>query len=167
MPGTMRLTTIRRLLIAALVWASATAGAFSFCAPDQVDLKGAWGSARFSVEVADDHEERARGLMFRESLPRSAGMLFIYEQPAPLAFWMRNTLIPLDMIFLDETGVVRKIHENAIPLDETPISGGDAPMLAVLEINGGLARKLGITEGSALRHPGLPQSNAAWPCAAQ
>lgn len=166
MLGTMRFTTTKQLLLSAVIWASATAGAFSMCAPSHVELRGDWGSARFSVEVADEAQERSRGLMFRETLARSAGMLFIYQQTQPLAFWMRNTLIPLDMIFLDEAGVIRKIHENAIPHDETPISGGDDPLLAVLEINGGLSRKLGITVGSTLRHPGLPQDVAAWPCAA-
>lgn len=147
-----------------MVWASATAGAFAVCAPDRVDLRGDWGQVRFSVEVADTGPERSRGLMFRESMPRSSGMLFVYQRPEPLAFWMRNTLISLDLLFLDDTGTVVTIHENAVPLDETPLSGGPDPLLAVLEINGGLAAQLGITVGSQLRHPQLPQQQAAWPC---
>jgi hypothetical protein len=115
------------------------------------------------VEVADDPAERAQGLMNRPSLPRGAGMLFLYEAPQRATFWMRNTLIPLDMIFMDETGTVTRIHENAVPLDETTIDGGDG-VRAVLEINGGLARAIGIGVGSELRHPGLDQSRAAWPC---
>ncbi len=134
------------------------------CAADKVDLRGDWGKARFTVEIADDPAERAEGLMFRESMPQLAGMLFVYERPQPLAFWMRNTLISLDLLFLDETGTIVTIHENAVPLDETPLSGGNRPLLAVLEINGGMARKLGIGPGTQLRHPQLPQGVAAWSC---
>ena len=101
--------------------------------------------------------------MFRDTMPKSAGMLFVYPKPQTVGFWMKNTLIPLDMIFLDETGTVRRVHSNAIPHDETPIMGGDG-ILAVLEINGGLAEVYGITEGSQLQHPALNPETAAWPC---
>ena len=101
--------------------------------------------------------------MHVESMPTMKGMLFVYERSQPASFWMRNTLIPLDMIFMDETGTVTRIHENAVPLDETPIPGGDS-VRAVLEINGGLSSRLGIDEGTVLRHPAMPQDAAAWPC---
>ncbi len=152
---------IRAALIAALALAGGSASAA--CTDTAVDIRGDWGSARFTVEVADEPAERAQGLMNRPSMPRSAGMLFLYERPQRATFWMRNTLIPLDMIFMDETGTVTRVHENAVPLDETTIDGGEG-VLAVLEINGGLARAIGIAEGSELRHPGLDQSIAAWPC---
>jgi uncharacterized membrane protein (UPF0127 family) len=100
--------------------------------------------------------------MFRESLPREAGMLFLYEYPQQLSFWMRNTLIELDMIFLRPDGVVAHVHERAQPLDETPITGGRG-LVAVLEVNGGLAREMGIVPGVALRHPFFGD-RAAWPC---
>lgn len=133
------------------------------CDPARAELRGPFGTAAFSVEIADDAEERARGLMFRERLAASAGMLFVYETAQPVAFWMKNTLIPLDMIFLDASGVVTKVHENAVPHDETSIPG-EGDVLAVLEINGGLARRIGIAPGAELRHPALPQDIAAWPC---
>jgi uncharacterized protein len=139
------------------------AAAAAQCASDRVELRGEWGQARFTVEVVDTPESRAQGLMFRESLPRSAGMLFIYEAPTRASFWMRNTLIPLDMLFVDPTGVVTHIHHDARPLDETPIPGGDN-VLMVLEINGGMARAIGIETGSELRHPRLAQDSAAWAC---
>ena len=145
----------------ALLWLAGAAAAA--CRPDVVDLRGPWGQARFTVEIADTPATQARGLMHRESLPRGAGMLFLYDTPQRVAFWMRNTLIPLDMIFMDPSGTVTRIHHEAVPLDETPIDGGPG-VLAVLEINGGLARRLGIDVGSELRHPRLPQSAAAWPC---
>lgn len=148
------------LALAALLMPAA---ALAECRADTVELRGDGGSARFSVEIADDAAERARGLMHRESMPRSAGMLFIYEQPQSVSFWMENTLIPLDMVFLDRTGTVRRVHENAKPLDRTAIPGGDE-ILAVLEINGGLARRMGIAPGTQMRHPAFGEA-AVWPCA--
>ena len=133
------------------------------CSPDVAELRGTGAAARFSVEVADDPAERAVGLMNRESMPSSAGMLFVYERPQRAQFWMRNTLIPLDMIFVNQTGLVTHVHENAIPLDETGIDGGP-DVKFVLEINGGLARALGIGAGAALRHPAVPQDQAIWRC---
>ncbi len=133
------------------------------CQADRVWLRGAWGSAYFTVEVADTPQGRSRGLMHREALPRRAGMLFIYDQAQPVSFWMKNTLIPLDMIFADATGTVRRVHHMARPHDETAIPGG-GPVKAVLEINGGLARDMGIGPGTQLRHPAFATAVAAWPC---
>lgn len=101
--------------------------------------------------------------MFRDALAPSAGMLFVYDQERSVSFWMRNTLIPLDMIFIGSDGVVDKVHANAIPLDETPIFGGGEVQF-VLEINGGFAERLGIEEGSEAQHPLIPQEVAAFPC---
>lgn len=139
------------------------AAAASECVENRVDLRGDWGTARFTVEVADDDQERGQGLMHRKSMAMSAGMLFIYPRPQQATFWMRNTLIPLDMIFLDATGRVSRIHENAIPLDDTTIDGGSG-VLAVLEINAGLAQAVGIDVGSHLRHPSFSPEIAIWPC---
>lgn len=134
------------------------------CSESQVDLRGPWGQARFSVEVADDPQERAQGLMFREELSPRAGMIFVYERPQQVAFWMKNTLIPLDMIFADETGRVTRVAENAIPGDLTAIDGGEG-VLVVLEINGGLAATYGIGPGTEMRHPAFDSETASWPCA--
>jgi len=152
----------RTLLFTFLANLGAATAVQAACVNTQVDLRGDWGQARFSVEVADDPGERSQGLMNRESMPRSVGMLFVYDQPQRVAFWMRNTLIPLDMIFLDETGTVVRVHENAIPLDETTIPGGDS-IQYVLEINAGLSSRLGIDEGTVLRHPAIGE-NAVWGC---
>jgi len=149
------------LLLAAALVAPALAPAQAACRDDSVALRGEWGQARFTVEVADDPAERGQGLMHRESMAPGAGMLFIYERPQPARFWMRNTLIPLDMIFADETGVVTHVHENAVPLDETVIDGGDN-VSHVLEINGGLAGRLGIAPGTQMQHPSFEAP--AWPC---
>lgn len=157
----------RQLIAAAalVLWGGLGAGAASAeCAPARVDLRDDGASARFTVEVARTPAEQSRGLMFREEMATSKGMLFVYDDPRPATFWMRDTLIPLDMIFVDEAGTVIRVH-TAEPLDETPVpSGGD--VIAVLEINGGLADRLGIGEGAELRSPLLPQDEAAWPCEA-
>lgn len=145
------------------LWVGASVANAKQCSPTAVDLRGDWGQAHFNVEVADGAQEQARGLMFRQSLPTSSGMLFIYDSPRRARFWMKNTLIPLDMIFLDQTGQVLRIAENARPLDETPIDGGDG-VLMILEINGGLAKGLGISVGSQLRHPEIDSATAVWPC---
>lgn len=146
-------------LFSALPMLAAAAG----CQPDGLDLRGPWGQAHFSVELADSPEERAKGLMFREHLPRSAGMLFVYQSPQHAQFWMKNTLIPLDMIFADSSGTVVRVHSRARPQDLTSIDGGEGVLL-VLEINGGLAERLGIAMGSELRHPALDPAIAVWPC---
>jgi uncharacterized membrane protein (UPF0127 family) len=152
---------IRSFLIFGL-WICLSVSASADCRTTHVDLRGDWGQARFHIEVADDPAERAQGLMSRKKMARSAGMLFVYERPQRTAFWMKNTLIPLDMIFINEQGVVTRVHENAIPLDETTIPGGD-DIQFVLEINGGLAGRMGIAPGTELRHPAIGDG-AAWPC---
>ena len=118
--------------------------------------------AEISAEVAATPEARERGLMNRAALPAGRGMLFIYPAPRLVAFWMKNTLIPLDMIFVDDSGVIVRVHENAVPGDETPIPSG-APVRYVLEIGGGQARALGIGPGTVLavlrgRQQGIPLS---------
>ncbi len=136
------------------------------CAPGVVDLRDADTTARFRVEVMRTEAEHARGLMFRESLPKYGGMLFVYDTPQPVAFWMENTLIPLDMLFFDGSGRLTRVHENAKPRDRTPIPGGEA-IRYVLEVNAGTVKALGIDIGAELRNPALDQVNAAWPCADQ
>jgi len=137
-------------------------GAWADCAPDRVDLRGPWGQATYTVEIADTAETRAQGLMFRETLDRRAGMLFIYDSPQPVAFWMRNTLIALDMVFIGADGVVQRVHVNAVPLDETVIQG-ERDTFAVLEVNGGQTAQLGIGPGTEIRHSAFGPK-ASWPC---
>lgn len=136
-------------------------GAAPACRADTVFLRGDFGVARFTVDVAATHRERSRGLMHVESLPSDRGMLFVYPSPRRVSFWMKNTLIPLDMIFADRRGVVTKVHARAVPGDTTAIPGGRGVQY-VLEINGGLAGSLGIAPGAQLRHPSI--ARAAWGC---
>lgn len=148
-------------VVAAVMIAATQAAAV--CRDDTITLTGPFGTVDFTVEIADTPDTRGQGLMFRESMPAQSGMLFIYSVERAVAFWMKNTLIPLDMIFIDARGVVRKVHSNAIPGDLTSIPS-DGPALAVLEINGGLSAEIGIAPGALVRHPRLPQGRAALPC---
>jgi uncharacterized membrane protein (UPF0127 family) len=149
-----------------IAWTAAVFGfagaAFAACSQDTVSVRGDFGSAQFTVEVADSSAERSRGLMFVEQMATTQGMLFVYGHPQSISFWMRNTLIPLDMVFVDDTGVIRNIHSMAQPLDEIPIFGG-TDIQFVLEINGGLADRLGMDVGDQMQH--ISFGNAAiWPC---
>lgn len=150
--------------ILALVLAGLAAPAGAACTPDTVEFAGPAGPlGRFRVEVADTPDERAKGLMFRERMAKSAGMLFVYDAPQHATFWMKNTLIPLDMIFVDGTGRVTRVHPDAVPQDTTVIDGGEGVRF-VVEINAGLAARMGIVEGSVMRAAEVPQDGAAWPC---
>lgn len=148
------------LTFVSMIWA---ANAWANCQPGRVDLKNDTTQVRFDVELAITPQERSRGLMFRETMPRGAGMLFVFDPPQPVAFWMKNTLIPLDMIFLDRTGTVTHVHHGAIPGDLTPIEGGDS-VFAVLEINAGLSARYQIKPGTRMRHEVFSQGPAIWPC---
>ena len=136
--------------------------ALAGCSADRVTVTGDFGRAAFTVTVADEGPERSRGLMHVEEMPTMTGMLFVYPAPQRASFWMRNTLIPLDMLFADPTGRITRIHDNAMPLDETSIDGGEGVQF-VLEINGGLAARLGIEVGDVMQHPAFGPGAAA-PC---
>lgn len=109
------------------------------------------GPQRFKVELADNDASRARGMMFRTSMAPEAGMLFDFKQEQMASFWMRNTLIPLDMLFIKADGTILNIHQRAIPRDETGINSA-GPVRAVLELNGGTVSRLGIKPGDKVQH---------------
>ena len=112
-----------------------------------LEIRSANGAHRFTVEVARTGAEQAQGLMHREALAPDAGMLFPFPVPRPASFWMKNTLIPLDMIFIRADGSIDRIAENTIPESLEPVvSGGEVS--AVLELAGGTAARLGIDESA-------------------
>ncbi len=107
---------------------------------------------RFTVELASTPEERAQGLMFRKALAPDAGMLFDFKELGPVAMWMKDTLIPLDMLFISRDGRIVRVAERTVPLTLTPIPSGE-PVLAVLEVNSGTTARLGIKPGDRAIHP--------------
>jgi uncharacterized protein len=113
------------------------------------------GPLRFPVELALDDRERQRGLMFRDHLEEDTGMLFVFERPRVQSFWMKNTRIPLDMIFIDDGGEIVGIVESAEPMTLTSRSV-DRASRYVLELNGGASRRLGIAPGQRVHFEGVP-----------
>jgi len=117
----------------------------------EITIDTAAGSRRFSVELAVTPAQEEQGLMFRQRLAPDAGMLFVFGDTAVRTFWMKNTLIPLDMLFIAPDGRIVDIHERAVPLSEDVIPSRE-PARAVLELNGGTAARLGIEIGDVVRY---------------
>ena len=121
----------------------------SAVAAEQADLRIVSAEGRthlFSVEVVSTPQEMAIGLMYRTEMAPDAGMLFLYPSPRETSFWMQNTYLPLDMLFIDTEGVIHHIAERTVPLSTTPIPSR-GPVQAVLELNGGTSERLGIAVG--------------------
>jgi uncharacterized protein len=106
----------------------------------------------FAVEIAENDAERAKGLMYRKELPEGQGMLFDFHREQEVSFWMQNTYIPLDMVFIRADGRILRIAENTVPLSTKLIPSG-GPVRAVLEVIGGTTRKLGIAPGDRVASP--------------
>lgn len=114
-----------------------------------LEIRTAKGVVRYKVEVAATAQEQARGLMYRTSLPDHGGMIFPMTPPRPASFWMKNTYIPLDMIFIRPNGTIARIAANTVPENLTPVDSGE-PVSAVLEIVGGGAAANGIAPGDVV-----------------
>lgn len=140
------------LLIAAGPVRAQEAPAVPFKASELTIETAAGKSFHFTIELALTPEQQQRGLMFREKMAPDAGMLFVFGQAGPQAFWMKNTLIPLDMIFIRTDGTIANILEKVPPQTLDPRSS-DGPAKAVLELNGGIARFLDIKPGDRVVHP--------------
>lgn len=111
---------------------------------------------RLLVELATTEEEKNRGLMFRQSMPKNQGMLFLYDSPAILHMWMQNTYIPLDMLFINEQSMIVHIAKNTQPLSLEVISS-TKPAIAVLELNAGVTEELSIQKGDRVLHSSLKE----------
>jgi uncharacterized protein len=120
--------------------------------PHTLEIASKSGVHTFSVEIADTDATREKGLMYRKSLPEGSGMLFDFHDEQDVGFWMQNTYIPLDMLFIRADGRILRIAENTEPLSTRVIRSG-GPVRAVLEVIGGTARKLGIAPGDRVAHP--------------
>lgn len=136
------------VLVGAVLPSPASAAALR---EEPLEIVTAQRTVKFTVEVADTEETRDRGLMFRKSIAPDRGMLFDFKSPRQAAFWMRNTLISLDIIFITEDGRILTIARNAVPLSEVPIPSGGV-IRGVLELAGGRAAQLGIYPGDRVKH---------------
>ncbi|HEY1880397.1 MAG TPA: DUF192 domain-containing protein [Caulobacteraceae bacterium] len=143
-------------LIFAIVVASTATSAPRPLKIAPLDVVTSRGDFHFQVEVADTVASRERGLMFRKSLAGDRGMLFDFKTSQAVAFWMKNTLIPLDMLFIGADGQIVSIARNAQPMDETPVPSG-APVMAVLELRGGRAAEMGAEPGDRVREAIFPR----------
>ena len=117
-------------------------------------LKTNSGPHSFTIELATTPAERALGLMYRRTLPADAGMLFLYDKPQPLTMWMRNTFIPLDMVFIGADGKVHRIESRTEPFS-TQIISSEGNVQGVLELNAGTAASIGLKAGDEVVYPGL------------
>jgi uncharacterized membrane protein (UPF0127 family) len=142
----------RAVMLAALATCVASSGSVlaQTLPVEPLDIMTARGDFHFKVEIADTDATRERGLMFRKTLAGNRGMLFDFKTARPVAFWMKNTLIPLDMLFVGPDGHIVSIARDAAPMSETPIpSGGDT--LVVIELAGGRAAEIGAEPGDLVR----------------
>jgi uncharacterized membrane protein (UPF0127 family) len=121
-----------------------------------LEIRSAGKVHRFTVEVAKTEEEQEQGLMYRQSLAPDRGMLFPFSPPRPASFWMKNTFIPLDMIFVRADGTIARIADNTVPQSLDPVQVGE-PVVAVLELAGGRAAELGIGDSDKVSWPGGPR----------
>lgn len=151
---------LRRVLMAAAICFSAGAqpaagqgrpGLVSF-ERQPLTIVSAGAAHSFSVEMSRTRQQHEQGLMHRRRMARNAGMLFLYPRVAPIEMWMKNTLIPLDMLFFDSGGIIVTIAERTVPRSLETISSGQAVM-GVLELNGGMVSRLKIRIGDRLKHP--------------
>jgi uncharacterized protein len=148
---------IGRIFLALMLFLPVTAEAD--LRTEKLRVNTAVGQQEFVVEIADSDHSRTQGLMFRKSLASGRGMLFVFPDNLPRRFWMKNTVIPLDMIFINADRKIAKIHAMAKPYDLTGISSV-VPVIAVLEINGGEAARRGFSPGDKIDARVLSQAVA-------
>ncbi|PSC05674.1 hypothetical protein SLNSH_06750 [Alsobacter soli] len=155
----MRITSLRRAVgsavlpaLIALAVTASSAAAWAESALEKLVVVTAGGPRAFEVEVMRTEQERAKGLMFRRYMPEDRGMLFDFKETQPVMMWMKDTFIPLDMVFIRKDGTIARIAENTEPHSTRTISSGE-PVYAVLEINAGVSAKLGMKPGDAVQHP--------------
>ena len=146
----MRIVRLFAVVLVGLLVASA--GPASAADPHTLEIASKTGVHTFSVEIADTDAARAKGLMFRKKLPEGQGMLFDFKQDQDVAFWMENTYISLDMIFIRGDGRILRVVENTTPMSTRQIPSG-GPVRGVLEVIAGTAAKYGIKPGDLVAHP--------------
>lgn len=120
----------------------------------QLTIESGGKSHVFKIELALNQEQQEQGLMYRRTMAADAGMLFLYDAPRDITMWMKNTLLPLDMLFVAADGTITRIVERAVPQSLTTIPSG-GPAKAVIELNGGTAARLGLKPGDHVHAEGL------------
>jgi uncharacterized protein len=153
--GGSRQAWLRWLHLGVLLALAAPAGAQASFEKTPLTIESASGTLTFEVELAITPEQRQQGLMFRESLDADQGMLFDFGDTGPVTMWMRNTFIPLDMLFIDADGRIARIVADTEPLSDAVIGSG-GPVRAVLELAAGTSAELGIVVGDHVVHPIFP-----------
>jgi uncharacterized membrane protein (UPF0127 family) len=149
---TRRIILLLGILLATALPGRAAEPQLQQFATAHLTIVSADGPHRFMVELAETPGQMEQGLMFRRSLAPDAGMLFDFKQPTVATMWMRNTLIPLDMLFVDQQGQIVNIAQRAVPESDQTIAAV-APVRAVIELNGGTAERLGIKPGDRVLYP--------------
>jgi uncharacterized membrane protein (UPF0127 family) len=159
----------RMVLIAALALLMTLLSATGFSAEpaallrgfdrDQLVIETAGGSRKFEVYVATTNQQRAQGLMFVKSMDAGEGMIFLYPETAPVTMWMKNTFIPLDMLFIGTDNRIVRVHANAIPHSTNTIESGGT-VTAVVELNTGSIKRFGISAGDRVVFPAGQESDA-------
>jgi len=144
----------RHFFALALLFAALPAWALESFGVSELTIQTAGGPQKFAIELALSDAQMEQGLMFRRSLAPNAGMLFDFKSPTNVSMWMKNTVIPLDMLFLDGHGRIIDIHERAVPYS-TDIIAAKAPARYVIELNGGTAARLGIKPGDQVTSPAI------------
>lgn len=140
------------LVLSMLIASGGLAASLAQARVESLVIAGPEARHEFEVEVVRNDADRANGLMFRRSMPQNRGMLFDFVRDGEISMWMQNTYISLDMVFIRKDGVIARIAENAEPLSTRTIPSGE-PVRAVLELNGGTARRLGLKAGQRVEHP--------------
>jgi uncharacterized protein len=140
-----------RYLAFIVVFLAPFAGSVSAQSTEKLTIQTQSGVHSFDVEVMRTPEERSKGLMFRRHMPQDRGMLFDFTRTEPVAMWMQNTYISLDMFFIRADGTIARIHSRAEPLSTQTIPSGE-PVLSVLEVNAGVAEKIGAKAGDSVVH---------------
>jgi len=158
----MRVPVTLLSLLASLVLPALVLAAPAHAAPglpvETITIDTKTGPHSFTVEIAADEESREKGLMYRTAMAPDAGMLFDFQTPQLVSFWMENTVLPLDMLFVRADGTVARIKANATPYSRENIPSGE-PVQLVIELNAGRAAALGITEGAKVHAPNLKAKN--------
>ena len=154
---------LRFILLLGVTLFSSVKMALPSCEKNELSIISNGFNLIFDVEIANTPAKRAKGLMYREFLGIKNGMLFIYDKPRQLVFWMKNTPLSLDIIFFDKNGLIRSIYENAEPFSDKQIFGG-IDLIGAIEINGGQTSQLGIAVGDSIQTSSLDNKTALWPC---